>query len=109
MIALAAPTTIGPKLQAHTHPGSHRPSCAPVCHVQDGASISELAWTGPSTLPADPTHITCRLKGSLQHLASTAREIDPRGRAHVANATRYFSYPSNFTVSNPVSPMTNSP
>ena len=27
--------------------------------------------------------------------------IDPSGRVHVANATFYFSYPSNLSVSNP--------
>ena len=40
--------------------------------------------------------------GSLQHIASTAREIDSRDRDHVARATRHFSYPSNLEVRDPV-------
>ncbi len=43
------------------------------------------------------------------YAASTAREIDPRGRVHVASATRYFSYASNLSVKHPVSRMTSSP
>ncbi len=51
----------------------------------------------------------CRLKGSLHHLVSTAQEIGRRGRVRMASATRYFSYPSHFSVNNPVSRVTSSP
>ena len=63
IIALAAPTTITPDQQAHTHADSHHPSCAPVCHVQDGASISEFAWTGPATFArcSRPYHPLCAI------------------------------------------------
>ncbi len=37
------------------------------------------------------------------------RDRSPCGPVHVARATFSFSYPSNFSVSDPVSRMTNSP
>jgi hypothetical protein len=59
----------------------------------------------PQPTPAHNT-LSCCIRGSLQHIASTTREIDSRGRVDVARATFYFSYPSNLSVKHPVNRMT---
>ena len=73
------------------------------------ASASSSDWDGPldaeHPLQSNNEH-HLRCDGRARWIA--AREIDPRGRAHVANATRHFSYPSNFSVNHPVTRMTNS-
>jgi hypothetical protein len=53
--------------------------------------------------------LSCSIRGSLHHMASTAREIDSYGRVHVASATRYFSYYLIVSVIHPVKRMTNGP
>lgn len=54
-----------------------------------------------------PAYNGCLLNGSIATLGVRGLGDRSPRRVHVANATRHFSYPCNFSVSNPVSPVTN--